>query len=434
MPSLVAGRRGHRAVHRPRPTARPDFTVTDDNVAPWCARSAGGSTACRWRSSWRRRGCGPCRWPRSSTGLHDRFRLLTGGSRTAVRRQQTLRASVDWSHALLTETERVLFRRLAVFMGGFDLDAAQAVAGGGEVERYQVWISSACWSTSRWWWPKTSAAERDTGCSRRCASTRRKNSASPARPTRYDPSIATTTGPGGALDNMAVATEAVVDQAENEIDNLRTAFAWSREGADIELALRIASSLQPLWLTRGRLREGLAWLNEVLTGDTADGADLAPAIYAPALADQAFLGSWAVATDHTGQAEHALAMAREVGDPALLVRVLTSCIGRPRSTPRQCTRTSKRRWAWRESWAINGDSARSSAGRRTSPSSGVIQFRRAPPAKKGGGWLGLPATPSSRASVGTGVRPWLPSNRAILAKRFPCFELFSPRPTHPEMS
>ena len=54
------------------------------------------------------------------TGLQDRFRLLTGGARTAVRRQQTLRASVDWSHALLTAPERVLFRRLAAFVGGFD--------------------------------------------------------------------------------------------------------------------------------------------------------------------------------------------------------------------------------------------------------------------------------------------------------------------------
>ena len=53
--------------------------------------------------------------------FHDRFRLLTGGVRTAVRRQQTLRASVDWSHALLTEPERILYRRLAVFAGGFDL-------------------------------------------------------------------------------------------------------------------------------------------------------------------------------------------------------------------------------------------------------------------------------------------------------------------------
>jgi len=71
-------------------------------------------------------------------GLHDRFRLLTGGARTAVRRQQTLRASVDWSHGLLSEPERVLFRRLAVFVGGFDLDAAQAVGGGADMPRFQV--------------------------------------------------------------------------------------------------------------------------------------------------------------------------------------------------------------------------------------------------------------------------------------------------------
>ena len=50
-------------------------------------------------------------------GLRDRFQLLTGGARTAVHRQQTLRASVDWSHALLSEPERVVFRRLAVFLG-----------------------------------------------------------------------------------------------------------------------------------------------------------------------------------------------------------------------------------------------------------------------------------------------------------------------------
>jgi predicted ATPase len=67
--------------------------------------------------------------------LHDAFRLPTGGARTTVRRQQTFRASVDWSHALLSELEQVLFRRLAVFLGAFDLGAAQAVAGG---ERYQV--------------------------------------------------------------------------------------------------------------------------------------------------------------------------------------------------------------------------------------------------------------------------------------------------------
>jgi predicted ATPase/DNA-binding winged helix-turn-helix (wHTH) protein len=60
--------------------------------------------------------------------IDDRFRLLTGGSRTAEARQKTLRATVDWSHQLLTEPERVLFRRLSVFRGGWTLQAAEAIA------------------------------------------------------------------------------------------------------------------------------------------------------------------------------------------------------------------------------------------------------------------------------------------------------------------
>jgi tetratricopeptide (TPR) repeat protein len=67
--------------------------------------------------------------------LGDRFRLLTGGGRTALRRQQTLQATVDWSHDLLCEEERALFRRLAVFpggaAGGFPLEAAEAVGAAG---------------------------------------------------------------------------------------------------------------------------------------------------------------------------------------------------------------------------------------------------------------------------------------------------------------
>jgi predicted ATPase len=61
--------------------------------------------------------------------LDDRFKLLTGGSRTAVARQQTLRATVSWSYGLLTGAEQVLLRRLSVFAGGFDLEAAEAVCG-----------------------------------------------------------------------------------------------------------------------------------------------------------------------------------------------------------------------------------------------------------------------------------------------------------------
>ena len=59
--------------------------------------------------------------------LDDRFRLLTGGSRTALPRQQTLRAMIDWSYDLLSEKEKTLLRRLSVFAGGWTLEAAEAV-------------------------------------------------------------------------------------------------------------------------------------------------------------------------------------------------------------------------------------------------------------------------------------------------------------------
>ncbi len=62
-----------------------------------------------------------------AAGLRDRFALLTGGRRTALRRHRTLRATLDWSHELLPEQEQRLFRRLAVFQGGFTIDAAAAV-------------------------------------------------------------------------------------------------------------------------------------------------------------------------------------------------------------------------------------------------------------------------------------------------------------------
>ena len=68
-------------------------------------------------------------------GLGDRFRLLTGGARDALPRAQTLRASVDWSHDLLDDDERVLFRRVGVFSGGFTLDAVDAVCAGNGLAR-----------------------------------------------------------------------------------------------------------------------------------------------------------------------------------------------------------------------------------------------------------------------------------------------------------
>ena len=116
--------------------ARPDFVVSHDNAAAVteiCRHLDGIPLAIELAAARLR----ALSLTEIVDGLHDRLGLLTGGARTAVRRQQTLRASVDWSHALLTEPERALLRRLAVFLGGFDLDAAQAVASG-DVQRHQI--------------------------------------------------------------------------------------------------------------------------------------------------------------------------------------------------------------------------------------------------------------------------------------------------------
>jgi len=73
-----------------------------------------------------------------ATRLDDRFSLLTSGNRSALPRQQTLRAAIDWSHDLLTQPERVLFRRLAIFAGGFTLDAAESICSHKELKRSDV--------------------------------------------------------------------------------------------------------------------------------------------------------------------------------------------------------------------------------------------------------------------------------------------------------
>ena len=70
--------------------------------------------------------------------LDDRFRLLTGGSRTALERHKTLRATIDWSYELLSDKEKVLFRRLSVFVGGCELEAAEKVCSGEPLDDFEI--------------------------------------------------------------------------------------------------------------------------------------------------------------------------------------------------------------------------------------------------------------------------------------------------------
>jgi DNA-binding CsgD family transcriptional regulator/tetratricopeptide (TPR) repeat protein len=305
---------------------RPEFAVTEDNAAAVteiCRRLDGMPLAIELAAARVR----ALSLTEILDSLHDRFRLLTGGARTAVRRQQTLRASVDWSHALLTEPEHILFRRLAAFMGGFDLDAAQAVGGSGQVERYQV-LDQLTLLVDK----SLVVTEDNRGRTRyRLLETVRQyaleklsesGEADPVRTRHRD----YYTVMAALLDTTAQASHGWrIGQAETEIDNLRAAFAWSRENSDIELALQLASSLYPLWVSRGRLREGLAWFDSALADDKARYPGVGDAAWGRALADKAMVAASANDPDGVDHAQKALAIARELGDPALLVRALTAC-------------------------------------------------------------------------------------------------------------
>lgn len=305
--------------------ARPGFTVNDDNSAAVheiCHRLDGMPLAIELAAA-RVRALSP---NEILAGLQDRFRLLTGGSRTAVRRQQTLRASVDWSHALLTDPERILFRRLGVFMGGFDLEACREVVCDNDLAPHQVLdvlallvdkslvIAESASGTTRYRLLETirQYAQEKLGESAEVVAVRDRHR-------DYYAAIA------AALDApVNTSLNLLLDRVEAEIDNLRAAFSWSREIFDVDGALLLATSLQPLWLTRGCFTEGSNWLDLGLADVETSGADVTPRAMARALADKAYLDNMRTA-ESSDRAQRALEIARGLDDPALLARTLAAC-------------------------------------------------------------------------------------------------------------
>jgi predicted ATPase len=180
--------------------------------------------------------------------LDERFRLLTGGRRTAVERHQTLRATVDWSYSLLSETERVIFDRLGVFPSSFDIEAACAVAGGDGIDEWDVrdalrslvtksmvGTASGLRATTRYQLLETMrqyARERleETGD----ADTRRRAHA--VYFVRFVEKVADAYRTGQDL-------HARTAQSRLELDNYRAAMTWGLDSdtpGDAEYALRIA--------------------------------------------------------------------------------------------------------------------------------------------------------------------------------------------------
>ena len=197
--------------------------------------------------------------------LDDRFRLLTGGRRTALEHHQTLRAAIDWSYNLLPPVEQVFFSRLSVFSGGWTLEAAESVCEGQSVKGEDVLnlleqlinkslvIMEEIHGESRYHMLETIrqyANEKLVGSD----ALREQHAA-------YFLILAETIEP--FLEKSEPA--GWLDKLEREHNNLRAALRWAREKEQVEPGLRLASALCLFWFMRGYLSEGLAQIGEFLS-------------------------------------------------------------------------------------------------------------------------------------------------------------------------
>ncbi len=196
--------------------------------------------------------------------LEDRFRLLTGGGRMTLARHQTLRGAVDWSHDLLGPAEQVVFRRLSVFLGGFDLASAEAVCLGDDaadgfehlaqlVDRSLVIADFTDDGDTRY---RLLETFRNYGRQRLEEAGETKTVA--ARHFDHFLALAEAGHAGRVRDE-----EFWGQRLETEHDNLRAALAWAA-ATDPERHLRLAGALGWFWASRSHLTEGRQRLVEAL--------------------------------------------------------------------------------------------------------------------------------------------------------------------------
>jgi predicted ATPase/class 3 adenylate cyclase len=257
-----------------------------------------------------------------ATRLTDRFRLLTGGDRTALPRQQTLRALIDWSYDLLGDEEQVLFRRLAVFAGGFTLEAAEAVACASDVERNAVLdLLAQLVEKSLVGVDKDSGRYRMLETVRQYAEQRLEASGEAAsvrtRHLNHFVALLDSTLPRlfGPRQGMWLV------QLDLERENVLAAHAWSERAEDgAALDLRLAHVMRQYLTNRGLMKLALQLTHEALA---RPGAARRDAARSRACFDAGWvhcgMGQYAAAQ---ALLEEGLAIARETGDTELVARIL----------------------------------------------------------------------------------------------------------------
>lgn len=208
--------------------------------------------------------------------LDDRFRLLTGGSRTALPRQQTLRATIEWSYDLLTEQERTMLQRLSVFAGGMSAEAAEAVcADDTRVRQADVLnvllqlcakslvIAEESGERTRY---RLLETVRQYAAERLAGTGAEESEAARARHLAFFTDLIRGLGASSPL----ISRRRWLDEIETEYDNIRAATGWVTDQEDLQAALNILDGLQAFWTDRGYMREGLDWIEKTILPASGD--------------------------------------------------------------------------------------------------------------------------------------------------------------------
>jgi len=257
--------------------------------------------------------------------LDDRFHLLTGGRRTALPRYQTLRATLDWSHNLLTETDRIVLRRLAVFAGSFTLDAAASVVADEQLAQWQV-VERVAELVAR----SLVVADSAEGRRYRLLETMRAYALEKLADSGEFAALARRHA-GRFRDHLAAGVPAWETRPSvqwlatyaPEIDNVRAALDWAfAGGGDEALGVELAAASRILWYLMSLVEEGRGRLERAI-------AALTPAtpksIEAGLWYGYGFLSTGEPRGRALPALQRAVSLCRQLDDPIMLGRVLGLC-------------------------------------------------------------------------------------------------------------
>jgi predicted ATPase/class 3 adenylate cyclase len=305
-------------------SANPKFELTDKNqafVAQICRRLDGIPLALELAAA-RVTVFSP---EQIAARLDDRFKLLTGGSRTAMPRQQTLRALIDWSYDMLSEDERTLLRRLSVFSGGWAFEAAESTSP--ELDVLNVMSQLVNKSLVTMDEESREPRYRLLETVRQYARDKLLESGEAAEYRNRHLAYTVQLTERAELELFGSTALNWVEKLEAEHDNLRTAFEWGME-QDLIAVLRMGGALPYYWYRRGYETEARKWIQdaleriEALPGPEGEAARRQTAVIAKAWMAASFMASSQGDTmGALAAAEKCGELARQIGDKRMLATV-----------------------------------------------------------------------------------------------------------------